>query len=222
MTLTLNGLPSLLLDAAAPAHAPLIVAMHGIGSNEADLVPAYRAFERQAVLAFPRSPLPHPPGHAWYRLIRIGVPDPASFAQAQQTLGGWLRALRAVPGLEARPLILSGFSQGAIMALSYALGHPDEVAGVIAFSGYIPQPVLEAVPPAQPGSAAPAILLTHGRRDPLFPFSRLDETAGQLAARGFRPKLAPHDGAHDIPPAALAAAGEWLSTTFPPQAPPAR
>lgn len=215
MTLTLNGLPSRLLDGSAPADAPLIVAMHGIGSNEADLVPAYRAFERQAVLAFPRSPLPHPPGHAWYRLIRIGVPDPASFAEAQQTLGGWLRALRAEPGLAGRPLILSGFSQGAIMALSYALVHPDEVAGVIAFSGYIPQLVLEAVPPAPPGSATPAIWLAHGRRDALFPFSRLEETAGQLAARGFKPVLAPHDGAHDIPPAAVAAVGAWLSKVFP-------
>jgi phospholipase/carboxylesterase len=130
-------------------------------------------------------------------------------------LSDWIRALRAVPGLERRPLILSGFSQGAIMALSYALRHPDEVAGVIAFSGYIPQVVLEAVPHAPSGTAAPKIFLAHGRRDQLFPFSRLDETAMHLEVRGFQPVKAPHDGAHEIPPTAVAAASAWLAAAFP-------
>lgn len=215
-TVNLHGLPTSLFNAGVPADAPIIVAMHGIGSNETDLVPAYRAFEQQAVLAFPRSPLPHPPGFAWYRLIRIGVPDPESFDQAQRQFGEWLEALRALEGHAGRPIVLSGFSQGAIMALSYALLHPDEVAGVIAFSGYVPQVVSESVA-EQAGRSFPRFFLTQGRRDQLFPFSRLDETAALLETLNVQPTVVPHDGGHDIPPAAIEAARQWLSQAFPPE-----
>jgi phospholipase/carboxylesterase len=210
----IHHLPTALIDQVGAPQAPLVVAMHGIGSNERDLQGAYQGLASQAVLAFPRSPLPHPPGHAWYRLIRVGVPDPASFEQALATLGDFLAALRAQPGLGDRPLVLSGFSQGAIMALSYALRHPEQVAGVMAFSGYIPQPVLDAVPEGPAPTPGPRILLAHGHRDGLFPFERLDETAARLRARGHTPALAPHDGAHDIPPEAMRSAGTWLATTF--------
>lgn len=215
MNVTLHDLPTTLIDKSGDPKAPLLVAMHGIGSNERDLVSAYHSLESQAVLAFPRSPLPHPPGYAWYRLIRIGVPDPASFDAAIETLGLWLRALRAEPGMADRPVILSGFSQGAIMALSYAIGHPDQIAGVIAFSGYIPSGVLETALAGKGQEHAVRILLAHGRRDQLFPFARLEETAQQLEQIGIRPTLAPHDSGHDIPPSAMEAAKAWLAQEFP-------
>jgi phospholipase/carboxylesterase len=215
-TVNLEGLPTSLINAGVPADAPIIVAMHGIGSNEADLVPAYRAFERQAVLAFPRSPLPHPPGFAWYRLIRIGVPEPDSFDQAQRKLGEWLAALRSLEGHAGRPIVLSGFSQGAIMALSYALRQPDEVAGVIAFSGYVPQAVAESVA-GRAGRTFPRFFLTQGRRDQLFPISRLGETAALLETLGVRPAVVAHDGGHDIPLVAIEAARQWFSQAFPPK-----
>lgn len=213
-TINLQGLPTVMSDAGVAADAPLIVAMHGIGSNEQDLAPAYRTLAGQAVLAFPRSPLDHPPGFAWYRLIRIGVPDPASFEQAQQKLGAWITALRATPGNADRPLILSGFSQGAIMALSYALLHPDQVAGVMAFSGYIPDMVSQAPSQRGPAEAAPKFFVTQGTQDQLFPFSRLQETVDLLDARGFQTTVVPHEGGHNIPPAAMEAAKAWLSDTF--------
>lgn len=215
MNVTLNGLTTQIIEGGGSPAAPIVVAMHGIGANEADLAQAYRGLEEQAVLTFPRSPLAHPPGYAWYRLVRIGVPEPRSFEQAIETLGAWIGELRALPGFADRPLILSGFSQGAIMALSYALRHPEQVAGVMAFSGYLPQMVLDATPEGGVETAMPRYFLTHGRWDQLFPFARLEETARQLEARGLRPALFPHEGGHDLPPSAMEAAKTWLSREFP-------
>ena len=120
-----------------------------------------------------------------------------------------------MPGNANRPIILSGFSQGAIMALSYTLLHPDDGAGVIAFSGYIPEMVLDAVPGRVSEAVAPRVFLTQGRRDQLFPFSRLQETTTQLMARGIRPTSFAHDGAHEIPLAAVEAARSWVAQEFP-------
>lgn len=212
MNVALKGLATRIIDTSGSQTNPIVVAMHGIGSNENDLVPAFRTLAEQATLVFPRSPLDHPPGYAWYRLIRIGVPDPQSFALAIETLGGWIDALRAMPGNAERPLILSGFSQGAIMALSYALRNPAQVAGVMAFSGYIPQMVRDTL--SEAGEGKPRVFLTQGRRDQLFPFSRLEETAQLLEVQGIRTTVAPHEGAHEIPIAVMESAKAWLAREF--------
>ena len=210
----IHGLPTHLVELDGDPTAPLIVAMHGIGSNENDLPPAFTSREGRAAFAFPRSPLPHPPGYAWYRLIRIGVPDPASFEQGLETLDAWLDELRKRPGMAERPLILSGFSQGAIMSLSYALRHPEKVSGVMAFSGYVPDFVLEALPAPSPDAPKPQVFLTLGRRDALFPFSRLEEAAQALSTRGIHSEVFAHDGGHEIPREAMAAATAWFERTF--------
>lgn len=215
MKSVIHGLPTNLFPLDGDAAAPLVVAMHGIGSNEDDLPSAYRALEGRAALAFPRSPLSHPPGYAWYRLVRIGVPDVASFEHGLSTLDAWLEELRQLPGMAGRPLILSGFSQGAIMSLSYALRHPEKVAGVMAFSGYIPPFVLEGLPAPTADGPHPQVFLTLGRRDALFPFSRLEESAQALEARGIRPEVFAHDGAHEIPREAVEAATAWFARSFP-------
>ena len=214
MKQVIHGLPTHVFPLEGNAKAPLLVGMHGIGSNEDDLPAAFTALEGRAAMAFPRSPLPHPPGYAWYRLIRIGVPDPDSFEQGLATLDAWIDGLRQVSDFAERPLILSGFSQGAIMSLSYALRHPEKVAGVVAFSGYIPPFLLEALPAPSPSAPQPKVFLTLGRRDALFPFSRLEEATQALQGRGIQPEVFAHDGGHEIPREAMAAATAWFGRTF--------
>ncbi|MBO9539043.1 dienelactone hydrolase family protein [bacterium] len=213
MKRTVHGLPTHVFEAQDP-KAPLVVALHGIGSNEDDLPNAYQPLADRVALAFPRSPLSHPPGYAWYRLIRFGVPEEASFAQALEILDAWLDELRQLPGMAERPLVLSGFSQGAIMSLSYALRHPEKVAGVMAFSGYIPQLVLDALPSGSSEGADLKVFLTLGQRDALFPFAWLAQSAQQLQARGIQPEVVAHDGGHEIPPPVMEAAIAWLSRAF--------
>lgn len=215
MKQVIHGLPTHVFPLEAAPDAPLLVGMHGIGSNEDDLPSAFVSLEGRAAMAFPRSPLPHPPGYAWYRLIRIGVPDPASFDAGLSTLDAWIDELRQVSDFAKRPLILSGFSQGAIMSLSYALRHPEKVAGVMAFSGYVPPFVLDALPAPTPGQPQPKVFLTLGRQDALFPFSRLEESAQALVSRGIQPEVFAHDGGHEIPREAMAAATAWFGRAFP-------
>jgi phospholipase/carboxylesterase len=216
MRLELHGLPTVLLGEDAPAGAPILVAMHGIGADEADLLPVYVPWAGRAVLAFPRAPHAYPPGHAWYALHRPGHPVAASFAATQQLVGGWLAALRATPGMAGRPIYLSGFSQGAFVALSYALHHPEAIAGVVAFSGLLPRG-LPADWPVPPASARDLpVFIALGMLDPLFPMAWLDETVACLRGWGLNPTVVPHPGGHEIPPFAVAAASAWLQGRWPP------
>ncbi|MEB3197900.1 MAG: alpha/beta hydrolase-fold protein [Candidatus Sericytochromatia bacterium] len=211
MQLELSGLKTLVMAEQAPPDAPLLVAMHGIGADEGDLVPLYAPWATRAVLVFPRAPHPYPPGHAWYALHRPGHPVADSFRATQQRLSEWLAALRALPGMATRPVYLSGFSQGAFVALSYGLHHPQEVAGVLAFSGLLPRGLPADWPSPPPEARALPVFLTLGMLDPLFPTAWLEESVAQLRAWGLNPTVVPHPGGHEIPPLAQAAAQAWLA-----------
>ncbi|MNT82241.1 hypothetical protein D3C72_2219420 [compost metagenome] len=85
----------------------------------------------------------------------------------------------------------------------------------MAFSGYIPESVSQSLATRPSDQPLPRFFVTQGRHDRLFPASRLDETAELLRRHGAQPTVMAHDGGHDIPPAAIEAAGQWLSDTFP-------
>jgi phospholipase/carboxylesterase len=207
----IGGLQTLVLAGDLPASAPVVVMMHGIGADETDLVPVFAPWASRVVLAFPRAPHEFPPGHAWYALHRPGHPVPESFAATQALLAAWLSALRQEPGLAARPVYLAGFSQGAFVALSFALRHPDRVAGVMAFSGLLPRG-LPADHPEPPAAARTLpVFLTLGMQDPLFPYAWLEESVAHLRGWGLNPTVVPHPGGHELPPLAVAAATAWLT-----------
>jgi phospholipase/carboxylesterase len=207
----IGGLETLVLAGDAPASAPIVVMMHGIGADETDLLPVFAPWASRVVLAFPRAPHDHPPGHAWYALRRPGHPVPESFAYAQDLLASWLTALREQPGLAGRPVYLGGFSQGAFVALSFALSHPDQVAGVMAFSGLLPRGLPADHPEPPPAARTLPVFLTLGMQDHLFPYAWLEESVSHLRGWGLNPTVVPHPGGHELPPLALAAATAWLT-----------
>ncbi|MNT51790.1 hypothetical protein D3C72_1887760 [compost metagenome] len=84
----------------------------------------------------------------------------------------------------------------------------------MAYSGYIPAFVLEGLSTPASDGPHPQVFLTLGRRDGLFPFSRLDESAQALVARGIQPEVFAHDGAHEIPREAMLAATAWFGRSF--------
>jgi phospholipase/carboxylesterase len=122
---------------AAGDAAGALVLFHGRGADEYDLLPLLDALDPQRRFDgyCPRGPLALPPGGAhWYMVPRVGYPDPRTFAQ------GFAAAAEFVDALPHETVVLGGFSQGAVMALSVGLGAGrPRPAGVIGFSGFLPE-----------------------------------------------------------------------------------
>ena len=123
-----------------PAHGVLVLC-HGRGTDEQDLLGLAAGLTAAAARRRPRAPLqlPGSPGYHWYRVPRVGYPDPETFDAARGALAELQR--RAVadhrPGPRAHGA--GGFSMGTVM--SYTLGldpRRPPVAGIMAFSGFIP------------------------------------------------------------------------------------
>ena len=100
---------------------------------------------------------------------RVGFPDPGRSPRATALLGDWLAGLSAATGLPPEPIVLGGFSQGAVMALALALGAGRPTpAAVVALSGFVPTVEGWTADVQRPGLPA---FVTHGRRDPVIPVS---------------------------------------------------
>jgi phospholipase/carboxylesterase len=155
-----------------------LVLFHGRGADEHDLVPLLRELDPDGLFDgyTPRGPLSLPPGGAhWYAVPRVGYPDPATFAQ------GFAAAAGFVDGLPHEGIVLGGFSQGAVMALSVGLGEGrPRPAAVIAFSGFLP----EVEGWSLGGEPWPAIAIGHGTLDPIIPVEFAHRSRDRLLAAG--------------------------------------
>lgn len=134
---------------------PLLVLLHGYGSDERDLfslVPFLPAGTTVAALPAPlNAPWPMP-GRSWYPIDELERRDPESVTAAADAVLRWLDAEAA----DAASIALLGFSQGASVALQALRRDPQRIAAVVNLSGY-----------AAPGDLPedPALRL---RRTPVF------------------------------------------------------
>lgn len=207
-------------DRAIPENvrdgAPLIVLLHGRGSDKHDLMGLRAHLPQHAMVVAPRAPFSgvpwgYGPGWAWYRFLGRNRPEPDSFEASQQNLGEFLDALPSSLPAEPGPLVLGGFSQGGTMSLAYALRNPGRVAGVLNFSGFLADHPSVRVTPETAGAAQ--IWWGHGTQDPNIPFALAIE--GRDILRGAGAELEARDYAigHWIDPSELRDAVEWLERT---------
>ncbi|MGD2067409.1 MAG: alpha/beta hydrolase-fold protein [Gemmatimonadota bacterium] len=190
--------------------APVVVLLHGRGSDERDLL-ALRGGLRGGALITPRAPHPaapwgYGPGWAWYRYV-------ADDRMVEETLDRSLRALDRfldrLPGLlpwKPGPLLLGGFSQGATTSLAYALRYPERAEGVLVFSGFL---AAEAIAPSTHASGLP-VFWGHGRRDPAIPFELADRGRRRLAGAGADLRIADYDIGHWIDEGEVRDAALWV------------
>lgn len=196
--------------------AGLLVLHHGRGTDERDLLGLADLLDprRRLRVVTPRAPLqlPGSPGYHWYVVPRVGHPDPETFAAARRALAELHDELWQELGPERT--VLGGFSMGAVM--SYALGLSADrpaVAGILAFSGFVP--TVEGWQPSlgdRPGTRA---FVAHGRNDPVIDVGFARAARELLEPAGIDLTYRESAAAHNIDPADLAAASEWLAATLP-------
>jgi phospholipase/carboxylesterase len=124
-----------------------IIWLHGLGADGYDFEPIVAALDLPKV----RFILPHAPYRAvtinngyemraWYDLYGLTLEsqqDELGIRQSQIEIEA-LIAAEKVRGVDARRIVLAGFSQGGAIALHTALRHEERLAGVLALSTYLP------------------------------------------------------------------------------------
>lgn len=208
-------LPYELQGPAQPSEgAPLLVLMHGRGSDRFDLARLHSHLPNGTLLVTPEAPFPgapwgYGPGSAWYKFISEGLPDEASMTESLESLDDLLGALPNALPVAPGPLVLGGFSQGGTMAVAYALSRPGTVQRVVNLSGFVPRHPLVTVSPATVEGTR--FFWGHGTSDPAIPFTLAERGRAALRAAGADIATFDYEMDHGISPAELRDLSEWLT-----------
>jgi phospholipase/carboxylesterase len=147
---------------------PTILALHGRGSHERDLIGLAPYLPQEFLWISPRGTFTlGPDSFEWFQITQIGKPDPTRLANALHTLDTFIDEIIANYPVDKSKLYLLGFSQGSIVSMSYALTKPQRVAGIISQSGYIPHE--SGLQINEAGIKNKPFILTHGIQDPMLP-----------------------------------------------------
>lgn len=195
----------------------LLLLHHGRGADELDLLGLADALDpdRRLHVITPRAPLSLTGwrGWHWYVVARVGHPEPETFHEGFRKLAELHDELWQRTGIEPSKTVLGGFSMGTVM--SYALGLSGErpaVAGLLAFSGFLPS--VSGWAPHFESRAATRTFIAHGRRDPVIEMSFARRARELVQASGL--EVAWHESGvgHEIDPVHLPLARSWLEETL--------
>ena len=191
----------------------LLVLHHGRGSDEQDLIGLADVLDpaRRLHVVAPRAPLrlPGSPGYHWYLVPRVGYPDPDSFQAARGELAAFHDELSKRTGIGPERTVLGGFSMGAVM--SYALGLSVErpaPGGILALSGFVP--TVEGWQPSLEDRRDTAVLIAHGRADPVIPIGFARRAHEQLSQAGLAVDYRESDAGHHVDPGDVGRVMAWL------------
>jgi phospholipase/carboxylesterase len=196
----------------------LLVLHHGRGSDEADLIGLSDVLDpdRRLHVVSPRGPLTLPgwPGYHWYVVPRVGYPEPDSFRSAYAALAEFHDGLWERTGVTPERTVLGGFSMGSVMSYALGLG-PERPApgGILAFSGFVP--TVEGWEPDLAGRPGLRAFIAHGRADPIMDVEFARRARELLEGAGLAVEYHESDVAHQIDPAHVPSAIQWLAETLP-------
>ena len=213
-------------------NGPVAVLIHGYGAPGDDLVALAQYIDAPVGtrFAFPVAPLELGPAlygesRAWWnidvdaleRAIERGeerdqsATTPDGLPAARDMVLAMLEELAVHLDIGDAPVVLGGFSQGAMLSMDVALRTKRTVAGLIQMSGTL-------LCEADWGDLAAAraglrVVQSHGRQDQLLPFRQAKRLRELMTGAGLDVSWVEFDGGHEIPPPVLKAVGELLRAT---------
>lgn len=176
----------------------LIVCLHGSSGQGHDLVSMASALKLPKYqFLFPDAPFAdeeQPGDKKWYDL---NSQEHLGLGESRQLLTNWLKSLESTTGVPLSRTILSGFSQGAAMALDVGLTLP--LAGLVSLSGYV-----HSKPRFSGVRSFPPVLMVQGRKDTIVTRKEAIAARNSLKALGVPVKYQEFNIGHELKPEVLA------------------
>lgn len=180
--------------------AGTVILLHGYGVYGSDLVPLAEELASRVSARFvvPEAPqrLPGQDGRlAWFDppRSRFAGREPKAL---RQRIEARRQIQTLVEQLGSAPLVLGGFSQGAMMAIDVAAHTDRNFRGLAILSGA----ALPDLPRRPPLKTEHPVFVSHGRSDPVIPFADGLQLRDMLRTGSATIEWHPFDGGHEITP----------------------
>ena len=194
---------------------PTILTLHGRGANALDLLGlAPYLCNGKFLMICPQGPLETPigpgaVGYAWYPMSMGGAPDVGTILSSREKLDNFLDAcLKSYP-IDAKKLVVLGFSQGGVMAYSLALSNPARFAGLAVLSSWLPKELIPELSIKEGIQSLPT-LVQHGSQDQMIEIQRAKDSVERLRALRVPLTYREYDMGHEITPRSLTDLSAWL------------
>lgn len=189
--------------------APLVVLLHGRGSNEQDIISLAPHLPTGVTYAAVRAPIAEGGGYAWFANRGIGRPVAESLAETMSWFRTWLDDVAPA----GRPVIVIGFSGGGAFAGGLALSDPARFSGAGVLFATLP---FDAGIPVEPSQLAHLpVFVAQGDQDHVIPAELLGRTWQYLTEESGAPVVARRSpGGHGITAQVLGDLAGWIYERF--------
>jgi len=186
---------------------PALFIMHGIGSNEYNMLSLVDGLEEHFYIFSVRGHLSQGPGFAYFTIQGYGKPHREVFDDGMDKLINFIDYASEKYPLDSTKLYLLGFSQGAIVSMTLALTL-NKIKGVLALSGYIPIFVKEEYN-INPDKNL-AVFISHGEFDQVLPFEWGKENVEYFTKLGIPVTFNTYPEGHTVSEKNLQDFQKWL------------
>ena len=193
---------------------PLLLLLHGYGSNEADLFSFAAELPDEFYVVSARAPYDLQYGsYAWYA-INFDA-DQNKFSDHEQAVISrdlvlnFIDELIANYPIDASNVTLIGFSQGSILSYSIALSYPEKVQKVAAMSGYLNLDIIKENYQNNDFSNL-KIFASHGTVDQVIPVDWARKSPAILENLGIKTTYKEYPIGHGVSPQNFYDFKNWL------------
>ncbi|GAB3641310.1 alpha/beta hydrolase [Spirosoma arcticum] len=210
--------------AANQANPPLLLLLHGVGSNEEGLLGLFGDVDPRFLVVSAQAPFPMgPERYGWYAVDFSSGSPVINAEQADKSrliLVQFISQLAERHGINRQRVYLLGFSQGGVMSYHLALTNPDRVAGAVVIGGRILDQTKQRI--ARPGLAASAdhstetlkkltLYVAHGQQDTVLPIWNTRDARTYLSDLGVAVQYQEYPTGHHITADIQHDVKQWLA-----------
>ena len=193
---------------------PLLILLHGYGSNEEDLFSFAPELPDDSYVISVRAPYDlQPYGHAWYAIHfdadENKFSDNVQAKQSVELIASFIEEIVKQYPIDTKNVTLVGFSQGAILSYATALTFPDKVAKVVALSGYFNQEIMPEVIDTKSISHL-KFFVSHGSVDQVIPVEWARKAKPALENLGLEVEYHEYPVGHGVAPQNFFDFKNWL------------
>ncbi|RZJ68350.1 MAG: alpha/beta hydrolase [Flavobacterium sp.] len=190
--------------------APTLLLLHGTGGNENDLLPFADHFGDKTNVLSVRGNVSENGMPRFFKRLGMGIFDEQDLEFRTHELVDFVTGLSKTEHFDLDKIVALGYSNGANIAGSMLVLHPDFLAGAILFRPMKPFAGKEF---RRTNNNVP-ILMTSGKLDPTVDLNDIEKYAALLQDAGFNVESHTIPTGHNLAQSDLQLASDWFGKHF--------
>jgi len=197
---------------------PVIILLHGYGSNEEDLFDISRSFDERFITFSLRAPYPaQGKGYSWFAFnFDSGKDYTYDYKQVKESrnkIYSFISQACKTYKADSNQVFILGFSQGAIMAYELALVKPKKLKGIIALSGLMLNET-KKINTDYSKTSHLNFFIAHGNMDNVIAYHYGEEATKSLQARKIKVTFKSYEMPHSLTGKELNDIKDWLKSNI--------